>query len=325
MKKICTLFAAILSLNAAQAQIISFEDLTVPAGGYWKGQAPVPKDSGFQSNVGFFVNSWDTSFGGSWSGWGFSNRQDSTSISYTTNELASIAGSGNNNSANYAVAYQSYNPAFNIIRLPKDYQMGWAYLTNTTIAYRSMQNGDGFAKKFGGATGNDPDFFKVRFTGWLNGVAKTDTVDFYLADYRDTNNVNDYIVKDWRICNLSTLGKCDSLTYVLSSSDTGAFGMNTPAYFCMDDIQLLFTGTEELDLQLMTTIYPNPFQDYILLSNQSTDKIQADLISMNGSVLQHIEVAQGDRKSIQTHSLAPGYYVIRIQQGSAVYFKKMIK
>jgi hypothetical protein len=93
----------------------------------------------------------------------------------------------------------------------------------------------------------------------------------------------------------------------------------------MDDIQLLFTGTEDLGLQLNTTVYPNPFQDYILLSNQSTDIIQADLISMNGSVLQHIEVAQGDRKSLATQSLPSGCYAIRIQQGTAVYFKKMIK
>jgi len=199
MKKLYTLFLSLLGTAALQAQSITFEDLTVPASGQWKGQNPLPKDSGFQSGVGFFVNSWDTSWGGTWSGWGFSNRKDSVSLSYANNELAAIAGTGNNNSNNYAVAYLSYDPAINRIRLPKYYMMGWVNITNTTIAYRSMQNGDGFAKKFGGASGTDPDFFKVRFTGWLNGAPKTDTVDFYLADFRDTNSANDYIIKDWTI------------------------------------------------------------------------------------------------------------------------------
>ena len=325
MKKIVTLFAALFSLHTIHAQIINFEDLTLPAGEYWKGQSPLPKDSGYQSNVGFFVNSWDTSFGGSWSGWGFSNRKDSISISYATNELAAIAASGHNNSSNYAVAYQSYNPSINKIKLPKEYQMGWAYLTNTTIAYRSMFNGDGFAKKFGGATGNDPDFFKVQFTGWYNGIAKVDTVDFYLADFRDTNNANDYIVKDWTICNLSALGKCDSITFVLSSSDTGAFGMNTPAYFCMDDIQMIFTGVEELNNNSFVTIYPNPFNEYIMISNEANESLHAELINIEGKIIDKLLIQQHDRKSFVTTTLPQGFYAIRIIQGNQIYYQKIVK
>ena len=39
-------------------------------------------------------------------------------------------------------------------------------VTNTTFAFLSMQNGDEFAKQFGGDDGNDPDFFKVTFRGF---------------------------------------------------------------------------------------------------------------------------------------------------------------
>jgi hypothetical protein len=35
-----------------------------------------------------------------------------------------------------------------------------AYFTNTTYAALSMLSGDSFAKKFGGASGDDPDWFK---------------------------------------------------------------------------------------------------------------------------------------------------------------------
>jgi hypothetical protein len=325
MKQGIAIVAILLGAPIAQAQTINFEDLTVPAAGYWKGMSPVPKDSGFQSAVGFFVNSWDTSWGGSWSGWGFSNRKDSVSISYATNELASIAAGGNNNSNNYAVAYQSYNPAINRIRLPKDYQMGWVYLTNTTIAYRSMQNGDGFAKKFGGATGNDPDFFKVRFTGWYNGVAKSDTVDFYLADFRDTNNTNDYILKDWTICNLSILGKCDSLTFSLASSDTSAFGMNTPAYFCMDDFTLIFTGIEELTSQVNLSVYPNPFQDQLSIQNKESQPVQVEFLAMNGVRLDNRVIAANETYSFVTSSIPSGTYMVRIKSGDKIYFKKLVK
>jgi hypothetical protein len=45
--------------------------------------------------------------------------------------------------------------------------IGWdfngqgVYVTNTTYAYNSMRDGDMFAKKFGGPTGNDPDWYKL--------------------------------------------------------------------------------------------------------------------------------------------------------------------
>lgn len=325
MKKCIAVAAIMLGANFAQAQTINFEDLTVPASGYWKGMSAVPKDSGFQSAVGFFVNSWDTSWGGTWSGWGFSNRKDSTSLSYATNELASIAAGGNNNSNNYAVAYQSYNPSNNLIRLPKDYQLGWVYLTNSTIAYRSMQNGDGFAKKFGGATGNDPDFFKVRFTGWYNGVAKMDTVDFYLADFRDTNNTNDYIVKDWKLCNLSTLGKCDSVTFSMASSDTSAFGMNTPAYFCFDDLTIIFTGLEELTAQNAIQVYPNPFQQEFSITNQESKTIKAELLSLNGMSLGVRQIEAKQTMKWNTQRLSAGTYFLRINSGEKTYFQKLVK
>lgn len=313
MKKTYLFLALLLSLSTGMAQTITFEDLSVPPGGYWKGVWPTSKDSGFQSGPGFFVNSWDTTWGGSWSGWGFSNRKDTVSLSYSTNELASIANGGRNGSNNYAVAYQSYNPAINIVRFPSGYQMGWAYLTNTTIAYRSMQNGDGFGKKFGGASGTDPDFFKVRFTGWFNGSPKNDTVDFYLADFRDSNSANDYIVKDWTLCNLSALGYCDSLTFVLSSSDTGAFGMNTPAYFCLDDVTMMLTSTEDWQQETGISLYPQPAGDKLMISVQGDAVQQARIMSATGQTMQSFSLAPHQTTEIPCAHWAPGMYFLEVK------------
>ena len=64
----------------------------------------------------------------------------------------------------------------------------------------------------------------------------TDSVDFYLADYRFADNSEDYIVKDWTFVSLEALGDVDSLLFSLTSTDNDSmFGMNTPAYFCMDN------------------------------------------------------------------------------------------
>ena len=41
---------------------------------------------------------------------------------------------------------------------------------------------------------------------------------------------------DWEWVDLSSLGTVAGLEFDLSSSDTGPSGMNTPAYFAMDDL-----------------------------------------------------------------------------------------
>jgi len=112
-----------------------------------------------------------------------------------------------------------------------------AYFTNTTYAALSMRDGDGFAKKFGGATGNDADWFKLTIKGIdANAQYTTNSVDFYLADYRFADNAQDYIIDEWTWVSLAMLGPVVGLEFDLSSSDVGQWGMNTPAYFAMDDM-----------------------------------------------------------------------------------------
>src|SRR5207249_4062813 len=112
-----------------------------------------------------------------------------------------------------------------------------ARIANTTYAALSMLNGDSFAKKFGGASGNDPDYFLLTITGLDSQQHSTGSVDFYLADYRFANNAQDYIVSDWTTVDLSSLGlDTQTLSFGLTSSDVGDYGMNTPAYFALDNL-----------------------------------------------------------------------------------------
>lgn len=113
-----------------------------------------------------------------------------------------------------------------------------AWITNTTFAALSMLNGDGFAKKFGGVTGNDPDYFLLTISG-TDSAKEKKRVDFYLANYRFVDNSDDYVVDTWTLVDLTPLGDARELTFELSSSDNGTFGMNTPAYFAMDDLEFI--------------------------------------------------------------------------------------
>lgn len=99
-----------------------------------------------------------------------------------------------------------------------------------------MRDGCFPANKFGGPSGDDPDWFLLTITGKDASGADTNTVEFYLADYRFEDNSEDYIVDSWEYVDLSSLGVVKSLEFSLSSSDVGDFGINTPTYFAMDSL-----------------------------------------------------------------------------------------
>ena len=113
-----------------------------------------------------------------------------------------------------------------------------AWVTNTTYSALSMRDGDSFAKKFGGETGDDPDFFQLNIYGSSNGDALAEHVEFLLADFRSDNVADDFILDEWRFVDLAPLAHADRIYFDLDSSDVGTFGMNTPGYFAIDNIRV---------------------------------------------------------------------------------------
>ncbi|HJW29560.1 MAG TPA: DUF4465 domain-containing protein, partial [Saprospiraceae bacterium] len=185
----------------------------------------------------------------------------------------------------YGVAY-AFDPA--VIRLQPNAigkPMIGMYVNNSTYAYYSMRDGDAFAKKFGGETGKDPDFFLLTIKKYSGGVLADDSINVYLADYRSPDPNKDYIISTWRYVDLSNLGEVDSLYLRLTSSDVGVFGMNTPAYFCVDQVStdnLLsasFIDPDGAGLSLTT----NPVQEtmYLNLSRRG----EVSVLNMQGMVL----------------------------------------
>ncbi|MBL0714363.1 MAG: VPLPA-CTERM sorting domain-containing protein [Desulfosarcina sp.] len=253
MKRLAILLTLAVMLAfapAAGAAVATFEDVymtvppattyTGPGGGqYYNGSDSA---GGFQSSDYWFTNNYNTTYG-SWDGWAYSNTTDTTTAGYT-NQFSAITGGGADGSANYGVSYYSTcegnhtQVLFGFASGNYAQAVDGFFVTNTTYAYDSMVNGDSFAKKFGGADGTDPDWFRLTAYG-LNASYDRNggSVAFYLADYRFDTSDDDYIVTNWTWLDLTALDIVYGLEFDLSSSDNGAYGMNTPAYFAMDNLE----------------------------------------------------------------------------------------
>lgn len=227
--------AFILTSSFARSALISIE---TPALGALTHQADYNSPGGFSSGGAFFNNSY-TDYGGGAFGWsGFSlSRETNTTTPGFGNQFSAVAGSGFGGSSQYAVSYVDFFSAAPKITFAPGERPLSLQIVNTTYAALSMRDGDSFAKKFGGTSGNDPDFFRLTING-LNALSQpTGSVDFYLADYRFSNNASDYIVTSWTAVDLSSLSaSTNALTFSVASSDVGGSGINTPTYFAVDQI-----------------------------------------------------------------------------------------
>jgi len=214
------------SVSAATA---SFEDLGLGAESYQNGAGLA---GGFTSDGVFFENDHFPSYDG-FSGFAASTITDNTTPGFG-NQFSAIPGAGAGGSATYGIYYDSGR-----IVLPSVQTVLGAHFTNTTYAALSMRDGDAFAKRFGGTSRDDPDFFRLLIEGLDDDDGSTGIVELMLADYRFADNALDYILYDWTYLDLSGLGQVRSLAFRFESSDVGAFGLNTPTYFAIDDLRTI--------------------------------------------------------------------------------------
>ncbi|MFA6173089.1 MAG: DUF4465 domain-containing protein [Kiritimatiellales bacterium] len=191
-------------------------------------------DAGATFNLSVVDDGWG---GTSWGGFTYSDVDDTATSGYG-NQFA-VYGSGKDYSGNgvYGIGYiDAWNAINPTVSFASAVTVNGFFANNTTYAALDMLNGSGFSKQF---TTND--WFKLTIEGFDSGSASLGTVDFNLADfsgYTDGANRQDYIVTNWMWVDLTVLGNnVSSLKFSLSSSDSGAFGMNTPAYFAIDNVQ----------------------------------------------------------------------------------------
>jgi len=306
--------------------VVDFQDLNLAPNSYWNGS---DQSGGFFSNNVFFRNDFNASWQ-SWSGWAYSNMTDNTTPGYANQYSAITAGgmgSTENNIKNYGLAYvpadwNSSNFALSFVEATFSQPMNvqGLYVTNSTWAYLSMRDGDAYCKKFGGVTGNDPDYFKLYIWGVRPDSSLTDSIEFYLADYRFSDNSQDYIVNDWRWVNLNTLGTVIGLRFSLESTDVGTYGMNTPAYFAIDHVTLIPANTTLVADSFSTTAkaYPNPFNNLVTIETENpTDLVIYDIF---GRKIEHLKLTEKQNR-ISTEHLSAGVYFFTITDKTSRTFK----
>lgn len=217
--------------------VIDFNQQHLEPESFWNGS---DGSGGFEAGPMFFPNDYNQDWA-SWSGFALSNITDNTTPGWD-NQYSAFPGKGFSGNPNYTIMYVSEYDPTNALRFTEAHKgktIRAIYVTNTTYAALSMRDGDPFSKKFGGETGNDPDWFRITIKGVRDGqIIDNKSIEFYLADYRFTDNSKNYIIQEWTRIELGELGEVDEIRFFLDSSDMGEWGMNTPSYFALGRVEI---------------------------------------------------------------------------------------
>ncbi len=324
MKKIYTTCAATILAFAINAQTVStFETLSVPTDSFI---APTAYTNGYFDNGNArFSSVWDTAWGGFWDkGFAPSSKTDKTTPG-SANIYSASTGTGFS-SANYAIG--KGGATLTLLGNAAGKAVKGLYVTNSTYAYFSLKNGDSFAKKFGGSSGNDPDFFLLTVKGFSNGNPKNDSVNFYLADFRFADNNQDYILDTWAWLDLQPLGDVDSLIFKLSSSDNDPlYGMNTPSFFALDN----FTTSDGVSaISTLAAInikaFPNPVTkgSQINIALQENNHATVILTDLSGRIVYTQNIFDTNTTSVSTANLSSGTYLLTIRNTQGIGTSKII-
>ncbi len=188
------------------------------------------------------------------------------------------------------------------------YKAVGAYVANSPWVYYQLLNGDTFARKF-----VQGDYFKLIAKGYdADGTTVTGTAEFYLADYRSSDSTQWRLSKDWQWFDLSSLGKVSYIQFTMESTDTGDYGMNTSAYFCLDKLTVEETATTGIVQSAAGKAYRFGNKLYNL---NAGDKVA--VYSLNGA-LQY----QGTATATEMEIPANGFYLIKIQSKTGVQVLK---
>lgn len=137
----------------------------------------------------------------------------------------------------YMVAFyspwMSARPVDMVFNDGKSYEAVGVYLNLNSYPYYSIEYGDSFARAF---TNGD------RYTVTIHGITPDEsekTIEVELASY---SNGDLTINRGWKYVDLSPLGTINELFFTIDSTDSGDYGMNTPAYFCLDKLIVASDG-----------------------------------------------------------------------------------
>lgn len=179
---------------------------------------------------------------------------------YNTNSTDGTNTGAGHSGNNFAVVFgyvdevNSGYMSYPEISFPYSGKVSDLWICNSAYAYGVIMNGnswdDGEADDWVGSAhalktfvdGNGrKGFLRVDAYGFYNGVPTNNgnPVSIYLADY-NANAETGNVITTWTEWNLSALGNVTKIKFNVVGNDSGPYGLNTPAYFCLDDIHFTF-------------------------------------------------------------------------------------
>jgi hypothetical protein len=297
------IFGLLISVGSSAQLTSTFDDLTLEENSYWNGS---DASGSFVSGQATFNNEFNAEWY-SWSGFAYSNIEDNTTAGYG-NQYSAIPGMGAMESTNFGVCYTG---SADTISFENSKDLFGIYVTNATYAALSMQEGDDYAKKFGGVSGDDADWFLLEIEAYNADMEPAGVVEFYLADYRFDNNEEDYILNDWEWVDLSSLKQVSFLTFTLTSSDNGDWGMNTPSYFCMDNL----TVKDFTDINFSVSDGTNPIEGVAVdfAGMQLTTDINGEVTFTSVSPTVNMDISASKEGYIIHNETVNGYLVENVE------------
>lgn len=215
---------------------VTFDNYTIPAGRDYhlfdgtnlkiKSTADNKTTGVYEIDGVEFTTAYQTWAGGYTTVGGFtiSSANDMTTVDVYNNAYSVYYPTGNDNSTNFAVIYDTAD-----ILMPKPADVKGIYVNNTTFAYSTMVNGSAFNNPIS----STKKYFSVVFIGYNKGGDEVARVAQTLGD----GKVN-FITDSWIYVDLKPLKNVDKISIEFDSDEVGNYGINLPLYVALDDLQI---------------------------------------------------------------------------------------
>jgi len=250
--------------------VVDFEDLSLDPESHWDGS---DLSGSFTSGYATFFNYYDETYF-MWEGFAYTNETDNTTYSFD-NQYTSAAGIGAEGSANYAVSWvntdwmNDYSPIPTVVKFDTETMpeiIPGMYVSLN--AYSSLYIADGDFYE------NGNHWLKLRINAISTTTWFATSREFIIADYRFENAEDNFKFDSWNYIDMSWAEGADSLNFILLSSDSGDYGVNTPAYFCLDNIGAnLPIGVPQLETEIASS-YTIAYGESVYISALANGGVQ---------------------------------------------------
>ncbi len=222
----------------------TFEERTLKAETAWQGDPDFENEDNYWTSGDYIFSTYVMDYGSYGTYYFDVTMSNLTNTTYSPSNpyydqysAAGCAAEGQNYAVWYAWGQTS-------VQLQAPTTISGMAVTNTTWVIDAIRNGDGMSSD-GGQPFGLGDWLKLTVKGFDDDEELIGSVDFYLADFRDSITRDWTYVENWQWLELSSLGEVSYLGFSITSTKRNSYGTSTPTYFCFDNL-----GGEATDCRL---------------------------------------------------------------------------